>query len=89
MKRWNKLSDRWVIYEYPSLDADDGDEVSWHKTELKAQEVANANHAKTGLPYRIDLCWGSGGVAQWECEGSEADVYGVGFDAAAFQASAI
>jgi hypothetical protein len=81
---WNKLTERWVVYEYPTLDAIDGDEVSWHKTELKAQEVANDNHAKTGLPYRIDLCWGTGGV-QWECEGSEADVsglyrYSIGFD---------
>jgi len=80
MERWNGLTDRWVIYEYPTLVADDGDEISWHKTEEKAIEVADANHAKTGLPYRIDLCWGSGGVARWQCEGSEADVYGVGFD---------
>ena len=87
MERWNSTTERWVVYEYRTLDADDGYEVSWHKTELKAQEIANANHAKTGLPYRIDLCWGTGGVARWECEGSEADVYGVGFDDDAWKAA--
>jgi len=74
-------TERWVVYEYASIDADDGDEVSWHQTADKAIEVADANHARTGLPYRIDLCWGSGGVTRWECIGSEADVYGIGFRA--------
>jgi hypothetical protein len=70
-------TERWVIYEYPGNGTDEA-EVSWHRTESKAQAVADANHARTGLAYRVDLCWGSGGVARWECEGSEADVYGVG-----------
>ena len=87
MKRWNGLTDRWVIYEHPSPDEDDGPEYSWHKTAERAVEVANAAHAKTGLPYRIDLCWGTGGVARWECEGSEADVYGIGFDDDAWKAA--
>ena len=86
MYRW-RLSDRWVIYEYPTLLAHDGDEVSWHKTKEKAIEVADANHARTGLPYRVDLCWGSGRVGMWECEGCDPDVYGVGFDADAWEAA--
>ena len=82
-------TERWVIYEYPSLVAPDGDEVSWHKTEEKAIEVADANHARTDLPYSIDLCLGTGGAnaSRWVCEEAESDVYEVGFDTDAWKAA--
>jgi len=74
------MTKRWVIYEYPiSYEGmTDEQEVSWHKTGEKAREVADANHARTGLAYRVDLCYGTGIGRGWECVEAESDVYGVG-----------
>ena len=66
---------RWVIYEYPI--GTDEQEVSWHKSAEKAKEVADANHARTGLAYRVDLCYGTGIGRGWECVEAESAVYGV------------
>ena len=74
------MTARWVVYEYPKDNTrTEGEEVSWHKTGEKAVEVADARHAKTGLGYRVDLLFGTGGAnpARWECLESEPDIYGI------------
>ena len=70
---------RWVIYEYPiSYEGmTDEQEVCWHKSAEKAKEVADANHARTGLAYREALCYGTGIGRGWECVEAESAVYGV------------
>ena len=76
------IQERYVVlaYFWWPFNKDDADEISWHYTIEKAVKTANAYHAKTGTPCRVDLdCVEFVPGRTHEPLWSEADKYGVGF----------